>query len=112
MGNGYEGQLRRESDSDAMRHLPPKVRAWALLIGVVGVPGIISLVVVWVMVNTLPAIRTDQIVMQAQLTQHLKDSDKTAAEQKAILDQILLTLRITCEQGEKTLEGKRRCSGR
>jgi hypothetical protein len=106
------GNSRRSSDTGWLHELPPKARAWAILTMVLGVPGVISLYVVYIGTKSIPAISADLIAMKIELAHHQEEMIRTTVEQKILLQQILLTQQLVCAQGEKTLEGKQRCFGR
>ena len=106
------GGLRRTGDTGWLSELPPKIRAWAIFVMVVGVPGLISLYVVYIGTKSLPAINAELIAMKFELAHHQEETMRATTEQKMLLQQILLTQQLICSQGERTLEGKQRCFGR
>jgi hypothetical protein len=101
-----------DEDASPLSLLPPKLQAIGIFITLVTIPGAISLFVVWMQTSTLPKIMSTLIAMQIEERHHAEDAARASAEEKLLLEQILLTQRIICEQGEKTLEGKLRCSGK
>jgi hypothetical protein len=103
---------RRSSDTGWLHELPPKIRALAIFIMLVGVPGVISLYVVYTDSKVLPAMNVSLIAMRLELAHHQEEMLRSSTEQKVLLQQILLTQQLICAQGEKTLEGKSRCFGR
>src|SRR6187551_252128 len=97
----WEGPDRRRESSPWMEGIP----AWARIVAVIGLPGALALILIWVLVEKLPVSREEHAVILAEQKFLRERSDARDVKQ----DQVYRLLQRICTNTAKSDVERQRC---